>query len=400
MTMMVRDEQDIVVPMIEYHLHAGIDVLLVTDNASVDGTRDLLAAYEDDPRVIVMDHPVHDKNQSERVTEMARRAYTEFGADWVINADADEFFVPVDRGLNLKELFERLPRSLGSASVPVIDMTGRPARHGSGLRRLTRRDLRPEETLYDRAGLLAHATQDAIHIGDPDIRVSQGNHFVSIASGGDLPEDLRLESLHFPWRSFDQFANKVAISGRAYDANPALTPSPRHHGMRDYRFLKAGVLEEVYLYRHPLSAEGAPDDVPVDEWLVNRLAEILLEPDVRHPEVLRAALDDTDDEAYSDAELEGAARVARAVLAIEHERVIAATEARDAREFAKDARRRIEASDALRAEAEARYARASGELRMILMSRPYRISRMFAAPVRVLRAAMRAAVRTMRLRVG
>ena len=42
LTMVVRDEEDILDAQLTFHLNAGVDFILVTDHRSVDGTRDIL----------------------------------------------------------------------------------------------------------------------------------------------------------------------------------------------------------------------------------------------------------------------------------------------------------------------------------------------------------------------
>ena len=252
--MMVRDEADIVAAMIEHHLSQGVDVFIITDNGSIDGTTEILRDYEARGVIELRHDPVHRKQQSVVVTAMARDAYTVHGADWVINADADEFFVPVDRARTLKSVLSNTPKAIQSFLVPVVNLTGAPAASGSGLNRLIYRDRRPDD-LLQLSGILAHPTPDAIHIGVADVDVIQGNHFVSLASkGAPAPEDA-IEVLHLPWRSWSQFRSKVEVSGLAYESNPRLTPSPNHHGMRDYRRLRNGVLLPYYLLRHPTPDE-------------------------------------------------------------------------------------------------------------------------------------------------
>jgi len=256
MTVMVRDEADIIRPMLEHHLEQGVDVLIVTDNGSVDGTAEILQEFSDRGLIDLRHDPVQRKQQSSVVTGMARDAATLYEADWVINADADEFWITRDPELTLKVAFEHIDLAIQSFTVPVTDMTGPAAHAGSGLQRLIYRDERDVEAL-NAVGLHAHATPDAVHVGDAEIEVAQGNHFVNVESLGTPDPAYEIEVLHFPWRSWSQFARKVENAGRAYESNPDLTPSPNHHGMRDYRRLRGGTLLGSYLVRNPTAQELA-----------------------------------------------------------------------------------------------------------------------------------------------
>ncbi|WP_308796737.1 glycosyltransferase family 2 protein [Agromyces silvae] len=253
MTLMVRDEADIVGAMIRHHAAQGVDAFIVTDNGSVDGTTQILEELAHELPIRLLHDFEHRKQQGETVTRMARSA-AEDGATWVLNADADEFWVAADPELTLRDAFERIDVGLGSFPVPVYDMIGDPAEAGSGLQRLVYRDLRPVARMQE-LGINDHATHDAAHVGDPEVTVSQGNHFVSIPSQGTPPPGVAVEVLHFPWRSWSQFGGKVERSGLAYESSPHLEPSANHHGMRDYRRLRDGVLLASYVARHPDRAE-------------------------------------------------------------------------------------------------------------------------------------------------
>jgi hypothetical protein len=255
MTLMVRDEADIVGAMLTHHRSQGVDHVIVTDNASVDGTLDILQRFEREGFVTVWHDPEHRKQQWQTVTRMARYAATDLAADWVINADADEFWVARDPSETIRTVLERVPADIRVFSARVVNVTGAPARSGTGLQRLRLRDQRSEPTLRA-SGIPFHPTPDAVHRAHPDVEVAQGNHRAT-APGWSEPE-LRdeLEVLHLPWRSWSQYEYKVRVSGEAYLRNPDLAPSPRHHGMLDFRRMNEGWLEAAYVAKHP-----DPDEV-------------------------------------------------------------------------------------------------------------------------------------------
>jgi hypothetical protein len=334
-TLMVRDEVDIIAAMVEHHMAQGLDLLIVTDNGSVDGTTEVLREYADTGFVELHHDPVHLKQQHVLVTRMARRARTEHGADWVINADADEFWVPRDRTLTLRTALEATPLALNAFPVPVTNLVGPPARHGSGFDRLCWRDQRTKEQLNS-IGIFAHPTDNVVHRGDPEIVVAQGNHFVNLQSNGSPEPGLELEVLHVPWRSWAQHERRVLNTGRAYDANPDLNPSPNHHMMNDYRRYQAGRLWYLYLLRLPLEAEliaGEADGTFVrDPWLSEHLHGLV--EHAQRPDLLAACLDPATDEPVEPAEHANAAAIGRLLAEVERERDEALQEARETRQLA------------------------------------------------------------------
>ncbi|KQM60564.1 glycosyltransferase family 2 protein [Agreia sp. Leaf210] len=278
MTVMVRDEADIIAAMLDHHIEQGIDTIIVTDNGSIDGTTEILQDFAARGLIELRHDPVHKKQQYTVVTQMARDAYTQFGADWVINADADEFFIAADPALTVADALRMTPNSIRTFTVPVTNMVGPPALSGTGLQRLVYRDHRSAEELQNK-GLMPHPTANAIHVGDPNIEISQGNHFVSLEPDGAPEEAAAIEVLHFPSRSWQQYRNKVEISGTAYANNPDLLPSPNHHGLKDYARFKTGILLPYFLARHPTPAT---DDEAVQRGELiedRRIADALASPE-------------------------------------------------------------------------------------------------------------------------
>ena len=320
-TVMVRDEVDVIAAMVEHHLAQGADLIIATDNGSVDGTAEVLQSYADLGALELHHDPVHRKQQHSVVTGMARRAYTEHAADWVINADADEFWTPRDKSLTLRSALEAIPLSLNAFTAPVTNLIGPPALRGSGIDRLLWRDHRSAEQLQS-IGIYAQPTDDAVHRGAADVVVAQGNHFVSLASQGQPDPAHALEVLHLPWRSWEQLERKVINAGRAYEASPDLRPSKNHHGMADYRRHLAGRLRYAFLLRSPTEDELAEGEsqgwVERDPWLRDHLHGLL--ETARIPGLLSANLDASKDEPFDPVEHRAAADLGRMFMELECER--------------------------------------------------------------------------------
>ncbi|HEX6360961.1 glycosyltransferase family 2 protein [Actinophytocola sp.] len=241
MTLLVRDEADIVAAVVEHHLAAGVDLVVATDNGSVDGTVDILAAYEKAGVVELHHEPGRDYRQGEWVTRMARRAARVHGADWVINADADEFLwtdVP------LPDVFAAVTGD--GMTVPRDNLVADPAATGSWPDRLVLRD---ELSLSPRGTRIG---PKFCHIGDPDVTVAYGNHTATgprlrppFAAPGEHP----LRMLHVPDRGFQQYARKIANGGSAYAANTEVGAEVGWHWREDYERQNAGTFAEVYASR-------------------------------------------------------------------------------------------------------------------------------------------------------
>jgi hypothetical protein len=210
MTMLVRDEADIVDEQIAFHLNVGVDFVIALDHRSCDGTSEILSSYARDGYLTCIREEGAEVRQSEWVTRLARLAAGEHGADWVINADADEFFWP--RAQSLKEALGAVPAEYGVVYGPICHFLPSGAT-GSFDEFMTIRLL---ETASINNPLSRHRPSlKAAHRGDPCVVVLRGNH--EVESGGNKLYDWHpFEVLHFPDRSPEQRVRKYTHTVEAW----------------------------------------------------------------------------------------------------------------------------------------------------------------------------------------
>jgi hypothetical protein len=238
MTLLARDEADIVDSWLAFHLNAGADFVIATDNSSSDGTTDVLERYARDGHVHLIHEPGDDLRQDEWVTRMARLAATEFDADWVINSDADEFWWP--RGASLRDVLAAVPPRYGTVGAFLRMFVPRPG-SVEPLERMTVRfsALAP---IHDPASLYK-PIRKVVHRAHPEIRLTRGNHALVESPFAPLRGWYPIEVFHFPLRSLEQAAHKAALQGTAFEK---IDRSPTAYHANMFSALRDGKFEEFY----------------------------------------------------------------------------------------------------------------------------------------------------------
>ncbi len=205
MTLLVRDEADIVDAQIAFHLHAGVDFVIATDNRSRDGTTEILERYERAGFLHLLREEGDDMRQQEWVTRMARLAATDFGADWVLNADADEFWWP--RGGSLKAVLTTVPERYGVIRGCWRHFLPRPDDEAAFF--AERMTVRLGEPAFpgDKTTIF-HAHQKVAHRADPQVTIEAGNHNALGAGLDPIRAWHPIEVLHFSFRTVQQLERK------------------------------------------------------------------------------------------------------------------------------------------------------------------------------------------------
>ncbi len=243
MTLLVKDEEDIIAANLEFHHMMGVDGFVVTDNNSTDKTPEILEEYRRRGWILeIIRETATGYEQKRWVDRMIWIAKTTCHADWIINADADEFWFPASGSLKHEAAATR-------ANVIACNLTSVYPADGEQWYEWSQAVRQPEIMPRNVPPLHRHSIFSKVdqpkvmHRADGYLQIHMGNHKVSM-----LPccrkrsQDITI--YHYNYRDRDRFIRKMLNGSRE------LLSHKGKHGGRHWRYfgelLRHESPEEVY----------------------------------------------------------------------------------------------------------------------------------------------------------
>ncbi|HBR96479.1 MAG TPA: glycosyltransferase family 2 protein [Gammaproteobacteria bacterium] len=248
MTLLVRNEADIIADNIRYHARKGVDGFVVMDNGSTDGTLDILQNLANDVDLILITNPDGVYQQAVWMTELARTAKDKLGADFVISNDADEFWVVDDCAGSYRDCLQRYDSVV---TVPRINAVFDEAIFSADYHYLNARYGVRKPLSYSKKEQMEddNVCMQLVPVGPKVIvraqgliRVKGGNHRAKHWNPLGKRQASSMQVVHFPIRSYDKFLENVRHRA-------ALLEKGAHMGVHYRRWVgyyKRGMLEEEF----------------------------------------------------------------------------------------------------------------------------------------------------------
>jgi glycosyltransferase involved in cell wall biosynthesis len=239
MTLLVKNEEDILEENLLFHKAMGVDCFIITDNNSTDRTPDIIEKYRQRGWIIeVINEKATDYEQKKWVDRMIWKAKTIYKADWIINADADELWCSPSGNLKTA-LFSTHANVLNCEMHSVYPEERKPFYQWTHIVKAVEE---PEYYDLSRYSLFERQNKKVIHRADGYLQISMGNHKVTMFPKYAVNSDIHV--YHYNIRGKQKFMEKMINGGKQLEQHKG------RHGGRHWRYFyqlyKEGKLEREY----------------------------------------------------------------------------------------------------------------------------------------------------------
>lgn len=242
MTLLVKNEEDMLETILRFHKAMGVDSFIITDNNSTDGTIGIIQKYKEMGWIkeVILEKATN-YNQKAWVDRMIRLAKRKYHADWVINADADELWYSPSGDLKT-ELRATKANVLKCSMKCIYPETDKPFWEWNQAICPIANPLRHKAYGLSRYSLYLPQRGKVLHRTTSYIQISTGNHKVLM-----LPKKTKESNIciyHYSIRDRQRFLEKMINGGKQLEQNPH-----KHIGMHwrhFYELYKKGELEMEY----------------------------------------------------------------------------------------------------------------------------------------------------------
>lgn len=243
MTLLVRDEADILEQNICFHLNNGVDFIVTTDNNSIDGTKDILEKYRKMGYLNYINESGRNFEQDKWVSRMAAMAIDNYQADYLIHCDADEFWMP-----NKGSLKDCLLTKQDLMVVGIINYLPSNDEKYFDSKYIVSKPLKcPKEyEKKDPNKFLLYYYHPKIITSLKYRNVTKGNHMVLSDNKIEKVWNNNIFIHHFPIRSYEQFERKVIEGGIAVANRHDTDLNASWQRKKWYEIYKNGNLVETY----------------------------------------------------------------------------------------------------------------------------------------------------------